>query len=562
MLGSRQAVEWLVAEIQGTDASETIEGTGDGDVIDGGGGNDTINGNDGDDTLQGGTGIDDVYGDAGNDTIYSSDGDAPGELGPIHEILDGGTGNDTFYISYASNYFDVEGGANYDTLYLNLDNILDMSHQTFVYGMTFRAHVTGVEHILITTGSASNIQGSNWAGVTWDITGGHDVATGDGDDRVQGATGEIDTFGGNDYVLGGTFVLAGEGNDYVEATDTIYGEGGNDRLKGAMYMDGGSGDDVFVVDDEDAVVVEGLDGGIDEVRTALTFTLPPNVERLELLGTGAITGKGNELDNIIWGNDAANVLNGLGGADTLKGGLGDDIYLVDNTGDVVFESSAAGGFDTVKAGVTYFLPGGVEKLLLSGSDAIDGHGNSLANTLVGNAAANDLHGAGGADMLTGGDGNDRLYGDQGHDTLNGGTGKDILDGGAGNDSLSGGKGDDILDGGVGSDTLKGGAGQDILLFDDALGTGIDHIASFSVVDDTFQLDHDIFTAAGSAGQILGSAQFYAGTAAHDSDDRIIYDSHTGRIYYDPDGTGAEAKILFATVGAGIALTNADFFIVA
>ena len=50
-----------------------------------------------------------------------------------------------------------------------------------------------------------------------------------------------------------------------------------------------------------------------------------------------VSGTGNELDNQIIGNDANNVLDGGAGADTLAGGLGDDLYLVDDAGDVIVE---------------------------------------------------------------------------------------------------------------------------------------------------------------------------------------------------------------------------------
>jgi hypothetical protein len=75
-----------------------------------------------------------------------------------------------------------------------------------------------------------------------------------------------------------------------------------------------------------------------------------------------------------------------------------------------------------------------------------------------------------------------------------------------------------------------------------------------------QLDHDIFSAAGALGTLSANA-FFAGAAAHDADDRIIYDSATGNLYYDADGNGAAAQVLFADLGTGLALTNADFSIV-
>ena len=88
-------------------------------------------------------------------------------------------------------------------------------------------------------------------------------------------------------------------------------------------------------------------------------------------------------------------------------------------------------------------------------------------------------------------------------------------------------------------------------------TNVDDILDFSVVDDTIQLDRDIFTSITVDGTLAAGA-FHAGTAAADADDRIVYNAATGEIFYDADGVGGAAQILFATVNAGTALTNADF----
>ena len=80
-------------------------------------------------------------------------------------------------------------------------------------------------------------------------------------------------------------------------------------------------------------------------------------------------------------------------------------------------------------------------------------------------------------------------------------------------------------------------------------------------DDTIRLDRSIFSGITANGKLSSSA-FVTGTAARDSSDRIIYDPATGKIFYDRDGTGSAAPILFATVDPGLALTNADFYAVA
>ena len=60
---------------------------------------------------------------------------------------------------------------------------------------------------------------------------------------------------------------------------------------------------------------------------------------------------------------------------------------------------------------------------------------------------------------------------------------------------------------------------------------------------------------------MSSSAFYVGAAAHDSTDRIIYDSNTGALSYDPDGTGSAAAVQFAELEPGLALTYRDFQIV-
>jgi len=142
--------------------------------------------------------------------------------------------------------------------------------------------------------------------------------------------------------------------------------------------------------------------------------------------------KGTADPDQITGLGGADILRGLGGNDmldggtgndTLYGGTGDDTYIVDSASDRIVEM-AGEGTDLVKAGVSFSLGRYVENLLLTGSAAIDGTGNSLANTLTGNGANNTLRGLAGNDMLSGGAGIDLLVGGTGMDTMTGGVGND------------------------------------------------------------------------------------------------------------------------------------------
>ena len=161
----------------------------------------------------------------------------------------------------------------------------------------------------------------------------------------------------------------------------------------------------------------------DDITSSVTYALAANDENLYLTGTAAINGTGNKLNNRLTGNAANNVLNGSTGADTMAGGLGNDTYIVDNAGDVVSEALNA-GTDTVRSTVNHTLRANVENLLLTGTSAINGTGNTQNNSLTGNAANNVLNGGVGADSINGGGGNDTLIGGAGRDVLIGSIGVD------------------------------------------------------------------------------------------------------------------------------------------
>ncbi|CCI09799.1 Hemolysin-type calcium-binding region protein [Microcystis aeruginosa PCC 7941] len=65
----------------------------------------------------------------------------------------------------------------------------------------------------------------------------------------------------------------------------------------------------------------------DTLQSAITRTLPNNVENLRLIGTNNINGTGNAGNNKITGNSGNNQINGRAGIDTLTGGLGADTFI-------------------------------------------------------------------------------------------------------------------------------------------------------------------------------------------------------------------------------------------
>ena len=163
---------------------------------------------------------------------------------------------------------------------------------------------------------------------------------------------------------------------------------------------------------------------------------------------------------------------GRGGTVTgeVRGGTGDDTYIVDDDSITLVEN-ASEGTDKVRSKGDYTLAANFETLTLIGSASVNGIGNNAANTINGNGGDNHLNGQGGSDTINGDDGNDMLRGGNAADLLRGDNGDDTLKGGKGNDTLRGGDDDDMLRGGQnndqlrgedGDDWLKGGTGQDTL----------------------------------------------------------------------------------------------------
>jgi Ca2+-binding RTX toxin-like protein len=170
--------------------------------------------------------------------------------------------------------------------------------------------------------------------------------------------------------------------------DTLVGFEGNDSLNGGLGVDllrGGTGDDTYTVDHVDDSVVELASEGKDTVYSSVSWTLGTNLERLYLTGSAAIAGTGNELSNTLVGHSNA-------AGNTLAGGASDDAYYVD-ANDVVVEWAGEGN-DIVYTSVSWTLGANLERLYLTGSAAVDGTGNDLANRLYGqaNSAINTLYG--------------------------------------------------------------------------------------------------------------------------------------------------------------------------
>jgi Ca2+-binding RTX toxin-like protein len=240
-----------------------------------------------------------------------------------------------------------------------------------------------------------------------------------------------------------------------DGDDILHGDKGSDRLDGGPGQDilvGGRGNDIYFVRAQDGdILIEAADGGLDVVSCDGSFTLPDNVENLDIRAGafatvvatgnnqanlirsgydnyGALYGLGG--DDTLRGSNRDDVLDGGTGADSLSGWEGNDTYYVDHPADRIRDTD---GIDMVKASTSWILASGLENLTLLGDFGLFGTGNGAANSMEGNEASN---------LLSGLDGDDRLFGADGDDTLDGGAGNDLLFGDAGADWLVGGLGDD------------------------------------------------------------------------------------------------------------------------
>lgn len=137
-----------------------------------------------------------------------------------------------------------------------------------------------------------------------------------------------------------------------------------------------------------------------------------------------------------------------------------------------------------------------------------------------------------------------------------------INGGSGADRIICGSEDNKINGGLGSDVLKGGGGDDKFLFRHELGSSnVDKIRDLRSVDDRIQLEDEIFTEIDGSGR-LSSGQFAANASgtATDADDRIVYETDTGRLIYDSNGSAAGGATLFANLLGAPTITAADFFV--
>ena len=661
----------LTAEIENLTLTETanVNGTGSAvaNVITGNGGNNLLSGLGDNDTLFGGAGLDTLDGGVGADS------------------LNGGLGNDVYIVDDAGDLVVETSTGGVDRVESSIDHTLALYIENLV--LTGSGTISGTGNTqanTITGNTAANLLSGGSGHDTMFGGGGDDTLDGgSGNDSMTGGTGN-DTYivdatsdiivdvldGGTDLVqsgvdwtlganlenllLTGISSIDGTGNGMantltgntksnklfgMDGADSLFGGAGTDTLDGgtgADSLEGGADNDVYIIDDAGDVIFEIAGGGIDRVQTAASYTLGDEVENLTLTGLAVVNGTGTGASNVLTGNGVANLLSGLGGNDTLNGGdgadtldggsgidsmvggTGDDVFIVSDAGDRTSETST-GGIDRVDSSITLTLASYVENLTLTGSDAINGTGNTLANVVNGNSAANVLNGGSGNDTLFGGGGNDTLDGGSGSDSMSGGAGNDtyvvdlitdamselfgegtdlvqsaaswtldanfenllltgangssgtgndlanlitgnsranLLSGLDGIDTLIGGGGNDSLNGGAANDVLTGGDGADAFVFTNLTG-GVDTVTDFNGLNGIARVG-DTFRFEG----MLSGSYIFNGASAFTASGNSQVRVDGGNVLVDTNGDGVgDMTIAVTGLTSALQLVASDFVFV-
>ncbi|WP_149141519.1 hypothetical protein [Gemmobacter caeruleus] len=417
-----------IENLAGSGFADALVGDDADNLISGGAGDDGLHGWNGNDTLYGGVGDDRVNGNSGNDILFGGEG---------ADALNGGGGTDR------AQYSDATAGLR-----------VDLGDATTNSGIAAGDSFVNIQ----------NLHGSNF------------------DDTLLGdAAGNV-VWGAR----GADLVLGQAGND------TLYGGAEDDTLRGGLGADTLNGEDGLDTADYAGAatgVIASLETGNPGATGEAAGDVYVNIENL----SGSALGDrltGNSLSNALWGQEASDLLeSGLGGADSLYGGLGDDtLYARQRSGGI---NAWDGSEDELYGGAgndyLYGYDFGARLIGGAGRDYLYGQSNtllslgfgsetlaqSLADARSSNAYASyrtattgvtaDLSGT----VAGTGDAAQDVYswilnleGSQLADRLLGNDYGNVLTGGGGNDSLSGGAGNDILIGGAGSDTLDGGTGTD------------------------------------------------------------------------------------------------------
>lgn len=536
----------LAANIENMNA----EGTGSNKLnLIGNASDNTLIGNAGDNLLDGAGGIDTLRGGAGNDTYIIDDS---GDI--IIEEEAGGTDEIQIKLAIANATYTLSGNLENATLLSSVDsNLVGNAMANKLTGNAKNNSLEGGDGADILdggTGSDTVSYAGSDAGVSINLT----------NNTASGGDADGDTIKNFENIIGSAHA------------DTLIGDNAANLLDGgagADILNGGNGDDSYVVDNAGDSIEDSA--GKDSVQSSITFTLADNLENLTLTGNASINATGNKFNNSITGNESANTLNGGAGNDSLSGGSGDDTLNGDDGDDNLDGGDGTDilvggkGNDSYKVDLTFkdsqiVLEDSVSENNNEGTDSLILYNdrNITSTTSVLLTLGLNLENMDASEInisllnLTGNTLDNILIGSANNNVLDGGSGNDTLKGGLGSDTLLGGEGNDKLIGGDGSDILTGGAGADTFHFDTvASGTNQDSITDFAHGEDKITLLQSLFQNAGGSGK-LASSEFFAGTSLSDTaSQHILFDTSSGKLYYNSDGSGTGKLTLIGIVNTGL-----------
>ena len=427
-------------------------------------------------------------------------------------FLNGMAGDDTIYGGSDADIFVfynvadpgddvVDGGGGYDRLWVGWQGPAQVDFRTGTSTEVGSVRFSDIDEAI----------GGNFNDRLTADNAGRVLKGGDGDDTVTGGAGNDELWG-----EGGFELWSGDGDDVISGgagNDTIFGNQGDDTVSG------GPGRDLI-----DLAFSDPLGDPESGADTVLFAEAPNSASR------DTIEGFQVGIDELAFNNETHPNL----------GPAGDFA-----PGDARFHAAAGanGGHDDTDRVVYDTLSGN----LWYDADGLGGAAAVLVATLedAPELSATDI-------TVVGGGGG-------------GGGGGMHVKGTSGRDNLAGGAGDDTLEGGLGLDTLTGAGGGDSFVFRETGNANYDRITDFASNADELHLDDAAFARIGAAGDFAaGDDRFFAGAGAKsglDAEDRIIYNTSTGYLWYDADGSGSGGQQLIAILQGAPALAASDITVI-
>ncbi|RCW20645.1 hemolysin type calcium-binding protein, partial [Ciceribacter lividus] len=379
-----------IERIAGTQYDDTFVSGSEAVLFDGGGGGDTVDystsGAAVNVNLVTGTG---TGGDAQGDRFYQIEGVVGSDYGDTLTssatgTLEGGAGDDVYVIGNQGVRIVEAAGGGDDEIRTSLATY-SMANYANVERLTY----TGTVSATLTGNAGNNV-----------ITGGA------GNDTLIGGAGADVLDGGDGWDIA-SYSNATAAVTINLKTGVYTGDAAGDTYISIERIAGTQYDDTFVSGSE-AVLFDGGGGG-DTVDYS-TSGAAVNVNLVTGTGTGG-DAQGDRFYQIerVVGSDYGDTLTSSATGTWLKGGAGDDVYIIGNQGATIAEA-AGGGDDEIRTSLTTYSMANyanVERLTYTGT---------VSATLTGNAGDN---------VIMGGNGNDTLIGGAGADVLDGGDGWDI-----------------------------------------------------------------------------------------------------------------------------------------